>query len=138
MTKPRSITIVYEGPLPSVLSKNRRGAAHWSKVHRATKVTRETGQGLILEALQNASIDRPREGTVLFERAHIALVQHWCGTGLDADGLAASSAPLVDALMDMDIIRDDSPKIVTRSYGHVRVPHRTETKVVITVTEMPS
>ena len=137
----RSITIAYDDALPSVLSKNGRAGANRWVVAKATAKLRAAGQELILEAMQNAGIDRPRdEDPPVFAKAHFTITNYWVETHqLDDDGLAAASAALVDAFKDMDIISDDNPRVVTREYrggAGFRVPHMDQRRVTVTVTEV--
>ena len=93
--------------------------------------------------MQAAGIDRPRAGAPpVFAKAHITVTNYWVASHqLDDDGLAVASAALVDAFMDMDIISDDNPKVVTREYrggDGFRVPHMDQRRVTVTLTEVLS
>ena len=138
---PRSISFTYPYELDAVLSKNARAGANRWVVRTATAKLRAAGQELILEAMQNAGIDRPRdEDPPVFAKAHFTITNYWVETHqLDDDGLAAASAALVDAFKDMDIISDDNPQVVTREYrggDGFRVPHMVDRRVTVKCEEV--
>ena len=137
----RSVTYVYEGPLPSVLSKNGR-KAHWAVVGRATAQVRDAAGWAALAAMQEAGLERPPVGEAVFSHAHVTVENFWCGPHqLDIDGLAAAAAPLVDAAQDVGLIIDDNPRVTTREYlggDAQRVKQRSQRRVRVTITEVLS
>ena len=134
MSEPRSITIEYEGALPAALSKNGRSNTHWRTVAEETKNLREVGLALIWE---QTSYAYENTMTPPFPKATIHVHQYWCRRPLDVSGLAAASAPLVDAFMDAGILEDDDPETVTEfTFGAERVPKMVERRVTVTVREV--
>lgn len=125
----------HEPALPSVLSKNGRSNTHWRKVAEETKNLREVGLALIMEVLSEAGgfLDAyPR-----YAKATIHVHQFWCGRPMDVSGLAAASAPLVDAFMDAGVLQDDDPLTVPEfTFGFARVKHMAERRVTVRVEEV--
>lgn len=79
---------------------NKMLRAHWSE----RKKQKDRWRMLILEALRG---HRP-----LFDDHDLIYDRGWCGRRADWDNVGASLKPILDALTDLRIIPDDSPKYI--------------------------
>jgi len=108
------------------LSKNGLKRAHWRTSEVLTREARE--QGYILGRME------VEDGWETLERAEINVVHYYSNRPMDYDGLACSVAPYIDGLVDAEILADDDPSHVIRyDMRHVKVAHRWEAKVAITI-----
>ena len=134
----RSITISIPGVPDVALRKNKADETHWRYRQKATKTMRENAWALVVAQFQASEYwNERRYGHPLFDKASILITQYYCGKPLDPSGLAAATAPAVDAFVDAGVIKDDQPdKYITDYRMHyVRVPHRDDARVEITITE---
>ena len=135
------LSIELEGALPMSLRKNRGSTGHWDRRRDAERMRGDAA--LLWRDAIAVRRQWERSWPERFPRAElplkaciITITQFWCGKPLDHAGLASATAPACDALMDADIIEDDSPALgVIRDYRlrYERVKHRDQAKVRIEV-----
>ena len=112
-----------------ILSKNRRGSAHWSAVSAATRQAREDAYVLGVVEME--------DDWVTLQKATGDIVQYHARKPHDYDGLACVCAPTIDGLVDAGVMADDDPSII-RSYNmrHEKVKTVAENRIEITVSEV--
>jgi predicted GNAT family acetyltransferase len=124
----KSLTVVIYPD--NVLSKNRRGSAHWTAVSAATRQARD-------DAFVLGRVEMEADWKTL-RKACIEIVQYHARRPLDYDGLACVCAPTIDGLVDAGVMADDDPSIIL-SYNmrHEKVKTVAENRIEITVSERP-
>ena len=114
---------------PQVLRGNGR-PAHWSQRHRAVKDLREATWLRLLE------VGGKRETP--FPKATLEYHVFWCGKPIDQDGLCQGAKPILDEIVSADgggYLIDDSPEYLTiLPVLYTRVPHRSDVRLVVTLT----
>ena len=109
-----------------ILSKNRRGSAHWSAVSAATRQARE-------DAFVLGRVEMDDDWVTLL-KASVGIVQYYARRPLDYDGLACVCAPTIDGLVDAGVMADDDPSvIISYKMGHQKVKTVAENRVEITI-----
>ena len=124
--------------VPKSLTKNGRARSHWRTQHRETQELKETA---MFELLNKKNILEKKyqdlEFPFFYGLGHpitATIHQTWCGKPLDWDGLASAVAPIVDAFTEVQIIKDDSPSIITDyKMTAQRTAHRKDASISVTI-----
>ena len=123
----RSISIDL-GTLDAALKPNAR--VHWRAPLSHKAGAREAAMMLARSAMNEAGYEGP------FEKARLEITSYWCGHRPDEDNFVAQMKYYVDGLIGEAIVDDNHAHLIRSWPTFVRVPHRDEARVVVTVAEV--